>query len=160
AELVVYARELPALAYEVVVDGLKDDDSPSELHVIVDATTAAVLDSWDGIETAASAGTGHGVFNGTVAWTTDSIAGGFALRDPTRGNQYTTDLKNKQNGNGSLFTDTDNTWGDGTLANRQTVGADAQYGTAVTWDYYKNVHGRNGIANNGVGAFNRVHYGR
>jgi len=160
AELVVYARQLPALAYEVVVEGLKDDDSPSELHVIVDATNAAVLDTWDGIETSASAGTGLGFFNGTVALTTDSIAGGFALRDPTRGNQYTTDMKNKQNGNGSLFTDTDNTWGDGTLSNRQTVGADAQYGTAVTWDYYKNVHGRNGIANNGVGAFNRVHYGR
>jgi Zn-dependent metalloprotease len=69
-------------------------------------------------------------------------------------------MKNKQSGNGSLFTDADNAWGDGTLANRQTVGVDAQYGTAMTWDYYKNTHGRNGIANNGVGAFNRVHYGR
>jgi Zn-dependent metalloprotease len=35
---------------------------------------------------------------------------------------------------------------------------DAQYGTAVTWDYYKNVHGRTGIAGNGTGAYNRVHY--
>jgi zinc metalloprotease ZmpA len=160
AELLVYARQTPTLAYEVIVEGFKDDDSPSELHVIVDATNAAVLDTWDGIETSASAGTGHGFFNGTVSLITDSIAGGFALRDPTRGNQYTVDMKNKQGGNGALFTDTDNTWGDGTLTNRQTVGADAQYGTAVTWDYYLNVHGRNGIANDGRGAFNRVHYGR
>jgi Zn-dependent metalloprotease len=42
----------------------------------------------------------------------------------------------------------------------QTVAVDAQYGTAMTWDYYKNVHGRTGIANDGKGSFNRVHYGR
>ena len=29
----------------------------------------------------------------------------------------------------------------------------------MTWDYYKNVHGRNGIFGNGTGSFNRVHYG-
>jgi Zn-dependent metalloprotease len=160
AELLVYARQTPTLAYEVVVDGFNDDDSPSELHVIVDASTAAILDSWDGIETADATGTGHGFFDGTVTLHTNSIAGGFELRDLTRGGQYTVDMKNKQGGNGSIFTDTDNVWGDGTLANRQTVGVDAQYGTALTWDYYLNVHGRNGIANNGVGAFNRVHYGR
>ena len=51
-------------------------------------------------------------------------------------------MKNKQGGNGTLFTDADNAWGDGALANRQTVAVDAQYGTAMTWDYYKNVHGR------------------
>jgi Zn-dependent metalloprotease len=55
--------------------------------------------------------------------------------------------------------DSDNVWGDFTLGNRQSVAVDAQYGTAVTWDYYKNVHGRNGIANNGGGSYNRVHYG-
>ena len=49
-------------------------------------------------------------------------------------------MKNRQGGSGSIFTDADNTWGDFTLSTRQTVGVDAQYGTAVTWDYYKNVH--------------------
>jgi Zn-dependent metalloprotease len=56
--------------------------------------------------------------------------------------------------------DVDNKWGDGTLSNRQSVAVDAQYGTAVTWDYFKIVHGRNGIAHDGKGAINRVHYGR
>ena len=32
------------------------------------------------------------------------------------------------------------------------AGVDAHYGAATTWDYYKNVHGRNGIRNDGVGA--------
>ncbi len=149
---------MPTLAYEVVIEGELDDQTPSELHVIVDATTAAILDSWDGIETAS--GTGRGFFNGTVALDTTAVSGGFQLKDPTRGNQSTVDMKNKQGGNGTLFTDADNTWGDFTLANRQTVGVDAQYGAAKTWDYYKNIHGRNGIANDGRGAVSRVHYGR
>ena len=37
---------------------------------------------------------------------------------------------------------------------------DAQYGTDETWDYYKQVHGRNGIFGTGKGSFNRVHYGK
>jgi zinc metalloprotease ZmpA len=159
AELVVYARgESPVLAYEAVVEGTLADDSPSELHVIVDAATAGILDSWDGIQTADAVGTGF--FNGTVALVTSPISGGYELRDPSRGGQYTTDMKNKQTGSGTIFTDSDNVWGDGTLGNRQTVAVDAQFGTAMTWDYYNSIHGRSGIANNGQGTYNRVHYGR
>jgi Zn-dependent metalloprotease len=137
-----------------------DARGPIDKIAFVDALSGDVRRSWDNVETAAAAGTGKGFFNGTVGLTTDSKTGGFDLRDPSRGNQYTADMKNKQGGSPSIFTDSDNTWGDFTLANRQTVGVDAQYGTAETWDYYKLVHGRNGIANNGGGAFNRVHYGR
>ena len=36
---------------------------------------------------------------------------------------------------------------------------DAHYGAATTFDYYKNVHGRNGIFNDGKGVPSRVHYG-
>ena len=137
-----------------------DARGPIDKIAFVDALSGGVRRSWDNVETAAAAGTGKGFFNGNVGLTTDSKTGGFELRDPSRGNQYTADMKNKQSGSPSIFTDSDNTWGDFTLANRQTVGVDAQYGTAVTWDYYKNVHGRNGIAGDGKGAFNRVHYGR
>ena len=69
-------------------------------------------------------------------------------------------MKNKQGGSGTVFTDTDNSWGSGLLSNRQTVGVDAQYGAAMTWDYYKNVHQREGIANDKKGAYSRVHFGR
>jgi hypothetical protein len=36
---------------------------------------------------------------------------------------------------------------------------DAAYGAAETWDFYKSTFGRTGIANNGVAAYSRVHYG-
>jgi Zn-dependent metalloprotease len=157
ADLVVYARGAdPTLAYEAVVTGTKSDGvSPSELHVVVDALFGRVLDSWDAIESVA--GTGRGFFSGTVPLQTTTIRGGFRLQDPTRGNQFTCDMRN---GTSSCFymNDADNVWGDFTLGNRQSVAVDAQYGTAVTWDYYRTVHGRNGIANDGRGSYNRVHY--
>ncbi len=41
-----------------------------------------------------------------------------------------------------------------------SAAVDAQYGTAMTWDYFKCEHGRNGIFGNGSGSYNRVHYGQ
>lgn len=160
AELVVHARDAaPALAYEVVVHGTQVDQTPSELHVIVDAASGDVIEKWEGIETAAASGTGKGFYVGNVSLTTNSLASGFELRDPSRGSQYTIDMKTRTNG-GSILTDADNAWGTGAVTDIPSLGVDAQYGTGVTWDYYKNVHGRNGIANNGVGAYNRVNYSR
>jgi Zn-dependent metalloprotease len=160
-ELVVYARaSTPVLAWETRVFGQRADATPSELHVIVDAKTGAVLESWDDVQDTAAAGTGKGFFSGTVALTTDLVSGTYALRDPSRGSTYTTNMKNRTSGNGTVFTDADNVWGNFTTSDTATIGVDAQYGTAVTWDYFKTIHGRNGIANNGVGAFNRVHYSR
>ncbi len=158
-ELVVYARgEAPALAYRVRVDGVQDDGTPIEKQVIVDASSGLVLEAWDDIHTAPATGTGNSFFNGVVTLATNSVTrGGFELRDTTRGGQYTTDMKNRTSG-GRIFKDTDNTWGNSTLSDRATVAVDAQYGAAVTWDYYLNVHGRSGIRNDGVGAYSRVHY--
>ena len=59
----------------------------------------------------------------------------------------------------TTFTDADNTWGTGANSNRQSAGVDAHFGAAKTFDYFKNVHGRNGIFGNGRGVPSRVHYG-
>jgi Zn-dependent metalloprotease len=55
--------------------------------------------------------------------------------------------------------DADNHWGSGTTADRASAAVDAHYGAATTFDYYKNVHGRNGIFGDGKGVPSRVHYG-
>ena len=161
-ELIVFARgATPVVAYDVLVTGAQNDGTPSELHVIVDAMNGDILEAWDDIHTGATPGTGTGYFDGTVALTTDLVGSTYYLRDPSRGNQHTVDMKNKQGGSGTVFTDTDNnSWGDGSLSDRQTVGVDAQYGAAMTWDYYKNVHQREGIANDKKSAYSRVHFGR
>jgi Zn-dependent metalloprotease len=157
-ERLVHARgDQPLLAYDVRVYGTLPDGTPSEKHVIVDAHRGTVLDAWDDVHTASSAGSGKSYFNGVVALITNSITGGYELRDPNRGGQSTVNMKNLTSG-GSVFTDADNIWGNSALTDTATVGVDAQYGAAMTWDYFKLVHGRNGIANNGVGASSRVHY--
>jgi Zn-dependent metalloprotease len=160
-QLVVYARgDRPQLAWDVRLHGEQADGTPSELHVIVDADSGAVLERWDDIHTAPAAGSGNTLFAGTVPLTTETTATGFTLKDTTRGGQATLDMKNRGFGRGAAFNDADNVWGNGSTSDRATVAADAQYGAALTWDYFLLVHGRNGIANDGRGANSRVHYKR
>jgi Zn-dependent metalloprotease len=138
------------------------------MHVIVDATTNRILEAWDDIQAAAATGTGKALFVGTVSISDDLTAGTYSLKDSTRGNQQVVTLSNTTPTSltavgGTLYTSTTNTWGDGknasTTAGKQTVGVDALFAMAMTWDYFKNKHGRNGIANDGVGAASRVHFG-
>jgi len=159
-ELLVYARgDLPRLAWDVRVFSEGADGTPSEKHVIVDAQLGTLLDAWDDVHTAAANGTGKSLYSGNVTLTTNSITGAYEMRDPSRGSTYTKNLGGKTRG-GSIMTDSDNIWGNNATSDAASAGVDAQYGTAVTWDYYKNVHGRSGIGNDGKGAYNQVHYGR
>ncbi|MGW0879771.1 M4 family metallopeptidase [Streptomyces sp. NPDC002671] len=146
----------PVLAYESVVKGVQHDGTPSELHVITDATTGKQLGSYQAIE----AGTGNTRYSGTVTVnSTASATGGFDLIDGLRGGHKTYDLNGGTAGTGTLFHNSADVWGDGTNTNRQTAAADAAYGAGVTWDFYKSAFNRNGIAGDGRAAYSRVHYG-
>ncbi|MFF8293185.1 M4 family metallopeptidase [Streptomyces sp. NPDC016309] len=145
----------PTLAYETVVHGLQHDGTPSELHVITDATTGKRLHTYEAIET----GTGTSQYSGTVPLGTTPGTSGYTLTDGARGGHKTYDLNGGTTGTGTLFTDADDVWGNGLASNRQTAAADAHYGAALTWDFYKNELGRNGIAGDGKAAYSRVHYG-
>ena len=57
------------------------------------------------------------------------------------------------------FSDADNTWGNGWLDDAATAAVDAHVGIAATWDYFKDAHGRLGIADDGIGTVGRVHFG-
>ncbi len=156
SELVVYAAgATPRLAYDVVTEGIKPDQTPSRLHTYVDARTGKPLASYDEIET----GTGNSIYSGQVTIGTSGSAGNYSMTDTGRGGNWTTDLNGATSGNGTTFTDADNVWGNGSTSDRASAAVDAHYGAGATWDYYKNVHGRNGIFNNGQGVRSRVHYG-
>ncbi|MGV9349966.1 M4 family metallopeptidase [Streptomyces spiralis] len=152
------ANGTPVLAYETVVGGLQDDGTPNQLHVITDAATGKKLYEFQGIET----GTGKTLYSGTVTLSTYLSGSTYQLYDTTRGGHKTYNLAGRTSGTGTLFTDADDVWGTGTASSStadQTAAADAAYGAQETWDFYKNTFGRNGIKNNGVGAYSRVHYG-
>jgi len=187
-QLVVHARgDRALLAYDVLLTGTQPDGTPSRLHVIIDAASGQEIDNWNDIKTIrpthvlransaeavvaeaaasdspdfAKTGTGKTLYLGNVALPTDrrfNNFGKYSMLDSTRGGQKTNDLNNGTGGSGTTFTDKDNIWGNSTTKDRATVGTDAHYGGVLTWDYFLLVHGRNGIKNNGVAAYNRVHY--
>ena len=116
-------------------------------------------------------GQGQSLYSGAVPLQVTQSGSAFELKDATRGGTYTTDMNNATDSvlcqifgsgckAGTTFSSPDTAFGSGTTASRESAGVDAQYGTNVTWDYFKAVHGRNGIFGNGTGSFNRVHYGK
>jgi Zn-dependent metalloprotease len=155
------------LAWRTNAVGQDSLGNPVARTVLTDARTGRQIDAWDSIETAT--GDGKSLYGGTVPLETTLSGSTYQLKDPTRGNTYTGDAANKTDlcilgicfsrAPATLFTDADNHWGTGATADRATAAVDAQYGTNKTWDYYKSVHGRNGIAGDGKGSYNRVHYG-
>ncbi|MER5787103.1 M4 family metallopeptidase [Streptomyces sp. NPDC001980] len=157
----------PKLAWRTNAVGKDSLGNPVARTVLTDARTGAQIDAWDSIETAT--GDGKSLYSGTVPLETTQSGSAYSLTDPTRGNTYTGDAANKTDlcifgicisrAPSTVFTDADNHWGTGATADRSSAAVDAQYGTNETWDYYKNVHGRNGIAGDGKGSYNRVHYG-
>lgn len=174
SRLVIYALGAkPVLAHEVSFSGMKADQTPTDMRYFVDARSGKILNQWDTVETAkpgpggttsctpaAAVGTGKSLTLGTVTLNTVKCGAQFQLKDSTRGNGYTTNMAQRTFGKGNIFVDADNTWGNGALTDSATVAADASYGISKTWDYFLEMQGRNGIANDGVGALARVHYGR
>ncbi|MFD7893711.1 M4 family metallopeptidase [Streptomyces sp. NPDC059568] len=149
-KVVWMAQGAPTLAYETVVGGLQHDGTPNELHVVTDAATGKKLYEWQAVMN----GIGNTQYSGQVTLGTQLSGSTYSLTDTGRGNHRT-----YNSDTGALYTGPDDTWGNGQPSNTETAAADAHYGAAETWDYYKNVHGRSGIRNDGVGATSNVHYG-
>lgn len=157
-----------ALAYHVHTELENGALETGHTDYIIDAHSGEILKKWSSLRTAASSGTGNSEFSGSVTLGTNTIAAGFELRDVARSMNFVTyNLNHGTSGTGTIYTDADNGWGDGanyiaggstTNANGQTAGVDAHYGVAKTFDYYSNVHARNGIDGAGTATYSRVHY--
>jgi zinc metalloprotease ZmpA len=168
----------PKLAWMTMIEGFaKDGQTPSLVTVLVNAKTGNVMDDFDNMSTwapigldtdssaasdkaqAADVGTGQSIYLGQVEIETTAGGSGFDMIDGARGNGTTCDMNNGQ-GSCATFTDADNAWGDGTQADRASAGVDAHFGAAVTYDYFTNQHGWNGVFGDGSGVPSRVHYGQ
>ncbi|MBI2733174.1 MAG: M4 family metallopeptidase [Aquabacterium sp.] len=168
-ELVIWAREAqPRLAWDVTINGVQADGTPSQMHLIVNAGNGQILDRWDDVHTADVGVTGRTLYGGDVGVKASLSNGTYSLVDNGRGGHYVSDVNNGTDTNLLLFvipasgktsTSTTGVFGDGTTANRNSAAADAAFGFQTTWDYFAKVHGRNGIDNTGKKAYSRVHYG-
>jgi len=146
--------------------------------LLVDAHTGAVLRSWSTLLTARrrprvpaagrpAQGQGHSRFSGDVSLDIVRTRTGYELRDPTRGGLSTRNLGGGVAGTGEPYVSLTNHFGDGQnydpgrgpeSVNGQTAAVDAQYGLSMTWDFYRNILGRNGIDGKGTPPLNLVHY--
>ncbi|NTX14550.1 M4 family metallopeptidase [Myxococcus sp. CA056] len=164
------------LAYHVHTELENAKDGVKHTDFIIDAHSGDVLKKWNSLQTAAAKGLGRSQYSGDVPLDVFQNAQGlFELRDVTRAGGEgirTYDVNHAAVQNGviptlTLYTDADNTWGDGqnyivgannTLStNGQTAAVDAHYGLLTTWDFYKKIFGRDGVDGFGSPTYNRVH---
>jgi Zn-dependent metalloprotease len=125
------------LAYYVHTE-LENPGDTRHTDYLVNAQTGAIIEKWDSLLSSAAIGTGKSQYSGMVSLNTNGLASGFELRDLTRpasGGNVVYNLDHSTSGTGTIFTDSDNTWGDGvnfkedpeptTSANGQTAAVDA-----------------------------------
>lgn len=138
------------LVYRVQLRRVDNTNKTSMPVYFIDAHTGKKVWNYDNLQT----GTGVSLYSGTVTIGTSLVGSTYYMEDLTRkigtfdsrsGTSYTISATS----NTGRFTDTDNVFD---TAN-QKAGVDAHYGLSLTYDYFKNVHGRNGIDNAGGPGF-------
>ena len=135
----------------------------SRAYVYVDARTGEVVLTDNIIKHAAATGTFATAYNGTRTFTNSTSTGGYVLREgTTRGLGIET--YNCRKGDSFTaatdFVDADNNWtvAEHNNANFDNVAGDAHVGAQATYDYWKNVHGRNSFDNAGAKIKSYVHF--
>ncbi|HEX8734568.1 MAG TPA: M4 family metallopeptidase [Pyrinomonadaceae bacterium] len=134
------------LTWRIETPRIDESKEPSVPVDFIDAHTGERVFTYNNLQT----GTGSSLYNGTVTIDTSSTGGTFYMEDLTRkmgtfNMNSTGDETFGTGGTQSRFTDADDVWN----TTIQRAGVDAHYGAAKTYDYYLNVHSRNGI--NGAG---------
>jgi Zn-dependent metalloprotease len=164
---VLRQRGRDLLAWRVQLRREDGTDHTAMPVLFVDAATGDVVKRYDNLQT----DTGSSLYSGTVTIAT-SVSGTTRYMEDTVKKIGTFDNRNTPSTNqgaGSTyrFTNTSTSW----TGTTQRAGVDAHYGATKTYDYFKNVHGRNGIdgsggpgyytsAVGGVGLItSKVHYG-
>jgi thermolysin len=173
SDLVVYTDgDKATYAYVVNLNFLSP--KPGNYNYFVDAKTGKILNSYNNLDEADSGtkappggggalvgtntvGSGTGVLGDTKSLNTLLSSGTYYLQDNTRGSGiFTYDGANRQQLPGKLWADADNQFN----ATYDRAAVDAHYYAGSTYDYYKNVFGRNSYDNKGAALKSTVHYGR
>lgn len=178
ADLVVYSNgDEATYAYLVNLNFLSP--KPGNYNYFIEASTGKILNKYNDLDeahgnqdqktvTAAAkpgdatltgtntTGTGYGVLGDSKTLNMLLSGSYYYLQDNTRGNGvFTYDAANRTRLSGSLWSSVD------TLLNASydRAAVDAHYYAGKTYDYYKNVFGRNSYDGNGGALKSSVHYG-
>ncbi|MCZ8522134.1 MULTISPECIES: M4 family metallopeptidase [Paenibacillus] len=147
AELQIYVNgDEASLAYILELNFL--EPKPGRWQYVIDAVSGKIITKWNKLDEVSA--TGIGVNGDTKTFQSTSTSSGYTLVDASRKiNTYT--LSNRTTLPGTILRDTDNRWTDG-------AAVDAHANATATFDYYKNVHGRNSYDNRGAALNSSVHY--
>jgi bacillolysin len=152
ADLWVLRREgIDYLVYRVQLSRLDGTKDTSEPIYFINAHTGDLVWSYDNLQTQSATGSGVSLYSGTQAINTFLSGGSYYMEDHSRAlgtfdNRNSAKINAAQGfittfGSTYRFTDADNLWNTTT----QKAGVDAHYGAGKVYDYFLNVHGRNGI---------------
>ncbi|GAB3829344.1 M4 family metallopeptidase [Hymenobacter jeollabukensis] len=134
----------------------------SRAYIYVDAHTGEIVMQDAIIKHAAATATFATAYNGTRSLANETTTGGYRLREYTRGLGIETYNAKKGNSYTAAvdFIDADNNWtaAEYNNANYDNVAGDAHFGAQATYDYWKNVHGRNSYDNAGAKIKSYVHF--
>jgi len=160
-ELVIWDRaddDKYFLAYKFEVFSL---EPYNKVLIYIDAHDGSLLQMVDQLISANAIGSAVTRYSNTQNIGTESFTGGFRLRDLTRGQGVETwDLNKSIYVSTSVdFVDNNNTWNEWHNSNMDDAALDAHFAAEKTYDYFKNVHGRNSYngANSKVKVY--VHFG-
>lgn len=138
---------------------------------IVNAHSGKVIKQWNSMHSVA--GTGKSQYSGTVKVETTLSGGVYKMLDTTRGTggvfggMAITNLNKGSGLPGTIYTDSDNIWGDGlnykstsstTSANGQTAAVEAMWGFRNTYDMLKNVLGWKSLDGKNTASYIGVHF--
>lgn len=132
----------------------------SRAYIYVDANTGEVVLQDNIIKHVAATGTFGTKYAGTQSSATETATGGYRLRELTRGLGIETYNCRKGNSytNAVDFIDADNSWTEYANVNMDNAALDAHWGAQGTYDYFKNVLGRNSWNNAGAKIKSYVHF--
>ncbi|MEQ1645136.1 MAG: M4 family metallopeptidase, partial [Pyrinomonadaceae bacterium] len=139
-------KERDHLVYRIETPRLDGTDATSAPVDFIDAHTGERVFGYDNLQT----GSGSSLYSGTVSIDTSISGSTYYMEDLTR-KMGTFNMNNTGNtttgtgGTQSRYTDADDNW----TATNARAGVDAHYGARWTYDYFLNVHGRNGINGSG-----------
>ncbi len=139
------------LTYQVELF-IEDSTKPkAERHqYFIDAHNGNVVWHYDSIPSA----TGYSLYSGTVDIPTRYSNGAFRLYADGFGACTT-----RNHDSGSIYSDSDNIWGNGSEYFGQTAAVDAHFNLKNTWSYFRDVLGRYGLDGQSRAAHAYVHYG-
>ena len=146
------------LTWQVQID-VHDGVRPMVLETFVDASDGSIVARTDTLT--ALSGSGKGVFGELQVLTINENDGAYWLEDPSRGvspTQKTYSASNRAHLPGTgVHSDDPSGWD--LAGDAAGAAVDAHAYVARTWDYFRDVHGRDGWDGKGHGVHATVHFG-